>query len=242
MKKLIFMLIISMSLVVVGCEKNTQIKDDSNTVDYSQNTETEGETQIYESSDKQDNNVVDKPKQKIQISSSLERIISEALYKMYNDNQSYDEIVNDDNLPMLAYSILNNYAYDDNSTMISTEDGIYMKVARDDVNQYIKAVDSSFKGQKLDDATDPYSGTNMMYYSEQDDSYYFMPADGAPWVAIQVLDAYNNNDGTYRTVVSANYQSNGGDDDFIGKYEITLVDNDSSSQFEYRISDIRVYN
>ena len=66
-----------------------------------------------------------------------------------------------------------------------------------------------------------------------------MIADGAPWISIDVLDAYDNNDDTYTVKVNAYFESNGGDHEFIGKYKVYLIDNDSGSKFKYRIYDIK---
>ena len=68
---------------------------------------------------------------------------------------------------------------------------------------------------------------------------HLMIADGAPWISIEVLDAYDNNDDTYTAKVNAYFESNGGSHDFIGKYKIYLIDNDSGSKFKYRIYDIK---
>ena len=43
-------------------------------------------------------------------------------------------------------------------------------------------------------------------------------------------------------MVDAYFESNGGDHDYIGKYKVSLVDNDSTSKFNYRISNIEYIN
>ncbi len=47
---------------------------------------------------------------------------------------------------------------------------------------------------------------------------------------------------TYTAIVDAYFESNGGDHDYIEKYKVSLVDNDSTSRFNYRISNIEYIN
>ena len=123
--------------------------------------------------------------------------------------------------------------------MPSFEDGeSYARVSRDDANEYIKVATTNFAGDVLDNVSVDGAFDDDMYYSS-DDMYYLMIADGAPWISIDVLDAYDNNDDTYTAKVNAYFESNGGDQEFIGKYKVYLIDNDSGSKFKYRIYDIK---
>lgn len=242
MKKLIFILIIAMGLVSIGCEKNTNKKEDSSTTNYSSSSdmtnEDNSESTYEKQFDKVDNKRDDSIKRKIDIS-SVEDIISTVLYNMYEKNIDYDTAVNQINLPDVAFQVLNHYIGDDYFIMPSDGSESYIvKIARDDANQYIKVVSSEFNGARLNDTINEYSDMKSLSYSESEDMYYIMPADGAPWIAIDVLDAYDNNDGTYTAIADAYFESNGGDHDYVGKYKISLVDNDSTSKFRYRISDI----
>ena len=106
--------------------------------------------------------------------------------------------------------------------------------------QYIKVISSKFNGARLNDTINDFS--NLLYYSESEDMYYITPADGGPWISIEVIDAYDNNDKTYTAIVDAYFESNGGDHDYIGQYKVSLVDNDSTSKFNYRISNIEYIN
>ena len=147
MKKLIFILIIAMGLVTIGCDKNTNEKEDSSTTNYSSsepmneyNSESTDEKQF----DKVDNKRDDSIKRKIDIS-SVEDIISTVLYNMYEKNIDYDTAVNQINLPDVAFQVLNHYIGDDYFIMPSDGSESYIvKIARDDANQYIKVVSSEF--------------------------------------------------------------------------------------------------
>ena len=155
---------------------------------------------------------------------------------MYQENIDYDTAVNSTYLPNTAYMVLNTYVGGD--YFIMSNNGYC--IARDDANQYIKVISSKFNGARLNDPINDFS--NLLYYSESEDMYYITPADGAPWISIEVLDAYDNNDKTYTAIVDAYFESNGGDHDYIGKYKVSLVDNDSTSRFNYRISNIEYIN
>ena len=231
MKKVIFAIIISMGLLAIGCEKTTQTNDNSNSNNYndsSESSDTKQFSKLDKNKDSKDSNEEQqKEKEKIDIS-SMDSIISEVLYYMYQNGQTYDTVVSKENINEVAYGILNYYIGDEHFVM-SNDGSYFVKIARDDANQYIKAASSSFDGSLLRDTDNLYS---------IDDMYYIMPSDGAPWIATDVLDAYNNNDGTYIAIVNAYFESNGGDHEYVGQYKICLVDNDSSSEFEYRISDI----
>ena len=228
MKKVIFAIIISMGLLTIGCEKTTQTNDNSSNNNYSDSSES-SETKQFSKLDKNKDNNEEQQKEKEKIDiSSMDSIISEVLYYMYQNGQSYDTAMSKANINEVAYGILNYYVGDEHFIM-PTDGGSFVKIARDDANQYIKAASSSFDGSLLRDTDNLYS---------IDDMYYIMPSDGAPWIATDVLDAYDNNDGTYIAIVNAYLDSNGGSHEYVGQYKICLVDNDSSSEFEYRISDI----
>ena len=230
MKKLAFLLVICLVFCSVGCQKN-ELKQSENNYDQSEDKSEFGSIKNKNNSNQE--------KKKIDIS-SVEEIICSVLYDMYENEQNYDATIDYTNLPQLAYSILNHYSTDDCFIMPSFEDGeSYARVSRDDANEYIKVATTNFAGDVLDNARVDGAFDDIMYYSSDDDMYYLMIADGAPWISIDVLDAYDNNDDTYTAKVNAYFESNGGDHEFIGKYKVYLIDNDSGSKFKYRIYDIK---
>lgn len=232
MKKLAFLLVICLAFCSVGCQKN-EFKQSENNYEQSEDKSEFGSIKNKNNSNQ---NTV---KEKVDIS-SVEEIISLVLYDMYQNEQNYDATIDYTNLPQLAYSILNHYSTDDCFIMPSFEDGeSYARVSRDDANEYIKVATTNFAGDVLDNARVDGAFDDIMYYSSDDDMYYLMIADGAPWISIDVLDAYDNNDDTYTAKVNAYFESNGGDHEFIGKYKVYLIDNDSGSKFKYRIYDIK---
>ena len=243
MKKLTLILVICLVFFSLGCQKN-EVKqgegdyNDTSKVEHKINEQDKDE--ITNNTNKNQNNSnKNMKKEKIDISSEKE-IISLVLYDMYQNEQNYDATIDYTNLPQLAYSILNHYSTDECFIMPSFEDGeSYARVSRDDANEYIKVATTNFAGDVLDNARVDGAFDDIMYYSSDDDMYYLMIADGAPWISIDVLDAYDNNDDTYTAKVNAYFESNGGDHEFIGKYKVYLIDNDSGSKFKYRIYDIK---
>lgn len=238
MKKLIFTLIICIGLITIGCENSLSSRENFNTNTSSEINDNEnlaGSDNDLSSSDNQSGSTQNTVKEKIDISSE-EVIISSVLYNMYQENIDYDTAVNSTYLPNTAYMVLNTYVGGD--YFIMSNNGYC--IARDDANQYIKVISSKFNGARLNDPINDFS--NLLYYSESEDMYYITPADGAPWISIEVLDAYDNNDKTYTAIVDAYFESNGGDHDYIGQYKVSLVDNDSTSKFNYRISNIEYIN
>lgn len=224
MKKLILSIILVISLALVGCN-NT-----SSTSEVNSNSS-------YESSQGEKNQNIERKEVDI---SSMKGIIEDILKSMDVNHITYNQCRSKKYLPQVTYFIINNnYFRESNIELDYEETGLYVALNKNIVDKYLKATFYSFNGEIVDSYLHEMdSSWTMMEYLSRYDAYGISPADGDGWVEVNILEAYDNLDGTYEATVDATMMYND-DSEYMGKYKVFLAKNeDLSSKFKYRITNI----
>lgn len=244
MKKLIYIIILLVSVLIIGCSNENQVKDkqsksDNSSFSYQKSSENE-----IDDTENDIESVENEPLgEKIDVSSMMD-VIEPILFRMVPDvtgeDKDYSELFSKKELSETAYIMILSRSYDTEATDLEKyyDENGHVKMERSVLNSYLKVAFNEFDNSLIDDIYSEEGDYYLFKYLESSDSYSISPADGGGWVNTDIIDAYSNGDGTYKAIIDVTMDYDV-DSEYIGKYAVTLVkNNDSSSKFEYSITNI----
>ena len=200
MKKLIYIVILLVSVLIIGCSNENEVKDKQSKVDSSSFS-------YQESSQNDIESVENEPLgENIDVSFMMD-VIEPILFRMVLDatgeDEDYSELFSKKELSETAYIMILSRYYDTEATDLEKyyDENGHVKMERSVLNSYLKAAFNEFDNSLIDDIYSEEGDYYDFKYLESSDSYSILPASGGGWVNTDIIDAYSNGDGTYKAII-----------------------------------------